>query len=308
MKLIGGLLLASIALRSSCGSNTSDSDPSGSLPSGGGEPLPPDGSRACSQVVLGCGCWGFHDGSRQPARACVSGFAEPRICAGFCPLGGSPYATVRTCESSANPVDAGNPVDPGPRPGPTCSTLRGGSAPSGLPAVACGSPGPTTTSILQDVNTFWQSRMSPCACDQSGCLFNAWVLPQTPGYIYYRRDFLEWISQAAGGSTIGAAWMLSHEAGHNLQLAWGLRYSSPKAQELGADCLSGYFLAWLQCNGRSNMSDMLATTYSICAASDSRPSSWFDAAHGTCPERQAAVQRGALGYQNGAPPTLNCAF
>jgi hypothetical protein len=190
-----------------------------------------------------------------------------------------------------------------------CPTILGNVRTPGLPAFACGAPTALTASIFGDINTFWRSQMTPCACDQPGCPFNAWVLSQTPGFVYYRRDFLQWVSQAGGGGAIGAAWMLSHEAGHNLQFAWGFRYSSMKAQELGADCLSGYFLAWLECSGRSNMSDTMAVTGSICAVGDPQPSGWFDPnTHGTCNERISAVLRGAGGYRAGQGPALVCVF
>lgn len=268
--------------------------------------VPATGSRGCNEMAAGCGCWGPHDGRPLPAAVCASGYAVPRICGGFCNFGGSPYATVCTCDTPVEP-DAGPPPDVG---GPArCETIRGNARTLAAPAIACGSPGPLTTQILSDINAFWQSQMTPCACDLPSCPFNAWVLGQTPGYIYYRRDFLEWISQAGGGAAIGAAWMLSHEAGHNLQVAAGLRYSSMKAQELGADCLSGYFLAWLECSGRSNMSDMMSATASICATGDPRTSGWFDpGTHGTCGERLTAVQRGAAGYRNNQPPSAVCLF
>lgn len=280
-------------------------------PSGGYTPM--TGTRGCNEIAASCGCWGYHDGRPHAASVCASGFAVPSVCAGYCPAGGSPYATVCTCDAPSTPDagapiarDAGAPGDAGPS---RCDSIQGNSRTLGAPAIACGAPGELTLRILTDINTFWQSQMTPCACDLPSCPFNAWVLGQTPGYVYYRRDFLQWISQAGGGAAIGAAWMLSHEAGHNLQVASGLRYSSMKAQELGADCLSGYFLAWLECSGRSNMTDMMAAAGAICAAGDPQPSGWFDpGTHGTCNERIAAVQRGAAGYRGNQRPAAVCVF
>jgi hypothetical protein len=232
---------------------------------------PSDGMLGCNEVVLTCGCWGPRDPLPRPSSRCESGFAVPRLCPGYCAAGGSPYATVCTCDPGTTvprdagttvPRDAGTivPRDAGttvPRDAGTTVPRDAGrrclgtrelrSVPAilgnvqtlGLPAFACGAPTALTASIVGDINTFWRSQMTPCACDLPGCPFNAWVQPQTPGFVYYRRDFLQWVSQAGGGGAIGAAWMLSHEAGHNLQFAWGFRYSSMKAQELGADCLSG---------------------------------------------------------------------
>lgn len=152
----------------------------------------------------------------------------------------------------------------------------------GPPEIACGLAGAATNAIMADINSFWQSQIESCACDTPDCMFNAWATARTPGYVYYRRDFLAWISSASGNLLIGPAWMLSHEAGHTLQIAHGIQYSSNKAVELGADCLSGYFLAALECAGKSNMSDSISAAMAICATGDPSPSSWFEpGAHGT---------------------------
>ena len=258
-------------------------------------------TRGCGEAVTACGCWGNTDGRPFPTALCASGYAVPRGCGALCPLGGTSYGTVCTCDPTTFP-DAGSTTQ-------TCGPYAVGVRPFGPPMIACGAPGTLTVQIMQDINSLWGSAISPCACDLPTCPFNAWVLPQTNGYIYYRRDFLQWLTGNAGGAVIGAAWMLSHEAGHNLQNAAGLRYTSSKAAELGADCFSGYFLAWLQCQGRSSMGDMLNATAAICATGDPRTSPWFEpGAHGTCAERLAAVQRGANGYSAHLMPSRVCVF
>jgi len=251
----------------------------------------------CGQQSVGCGCWGPADGTPQFSAECESGLAVAQVCGGACPLGGATYRKVCYCGSQS------------PDGGQGCSTIHAAIGTVGSPAIACGAPGPTTLSIMADINTMWQSQVSSCACDTPDCPFNAWVLGQTPGYVYYRRDFLQWISNAAGGSIIGAAWMLSHENGHALQVAYNIPASSGKAKELGADCLSGYFLAWLECSGKANMNDAMSAAMAVCAAGDPSPSTWFDpGAHGTCSERQIAVQRGIDGYRENRQPSTWCAF
>lgn len=265
------------------------------------------GSRGCNETAAPCNCWGYTDGSPRSASICASGFAVPRACPGYCPAGGSPYATVCTCDTVV--PDSGVPRDVGADVGGTCQTLQAGVRPLGAPAFACGATGVLTAQIMADINTFWQSQLTPCACTDASCPFNAWALAQTPGYVYYRPDFLEWLRQAGGGALIGPAWMLSHESGHDIQIAASIRYSSDKARELGADCLSGYFLAWLACSGLKNVTDMATASNVICQTGDPRASGWFEpATHGTCTERLNAVQRGITGYHNGQSPLQLCSL
>jgi len=182
------------------------------------------------------------------------------------------------------------------------------------PAITCGVPGSLTVNIIQQINAFWQSQMSACACDdpiqsqQIMCTNNAEVLSQTPGWIYYDRNILNWLTQQANGDPIGAAWFLSHEAGHNLQIFNNLPASSPKARELEADCLSGYFLAWLQCTKQATQMDINAVLGAICAAGDPIATPWFASSHGTCPERVQQVTRGYQSYQQSVRPSVACVF
>lgn len=115
----------------------------------------------------------------------------------------------------------------------------------------------------------------------------------------------------AAGSSIGAAWFLSHEAGHNVQIQLGFTnaYSSAKGRELGADCLSGYFLAYEHCRGVYDMTEGMNLVYAICRAADPIATPWFQpGTHGTCEERVAAVQRGIDAYGTGTLPATACVF
>jgi hypothetical protein len=214
---------------------------------------------------------------------------------------------------------ASTPAPPAPDPTPpptadTCPEFSVGAAPIGPPAFAvCGVPGSSTATFMADLNLFWRSSMVACACDspdalQAGCQSNGMVLSATPGYIYYDRNLLAHLT-ASTGLGLSAAWFIAHEAGHNVQLALGIPASSGKQKELGADCLAGYFIAWLACEGRVPWSYTDAALQTACQIGDPFTSPWFaHQAHGTCAERQQAVSLGMRAYGNGNAPWLACAF
>lgn len=41
-----------------------------------------------------CGCWGFDNGAVRPHPMCRSGYAQPKMCPGYCSAGGSPWRGV----------------------------------------------------------------------------------------------------------------------------------------------------------------------------------------------------------------------
>jgi hypothetical protein len=202
--------------------------------------------------------------------------------------------------------------DAGPIPN-QCPSFPANSRTLTQPMFFCGQPGPLTAAFMSDLNLFWQSSMVSCGCDDatslsSGCQSNAMVLAQTPSYIYYDRNMLDYLARTTGLG-LSAAWFLAHEAGHNVQLSLNLQYSSGKARELGADCFAGYFVAWLECTGRINWSYSNAALMTACQVGDPFVSGWFSpGAHGTCPERQEAVQRGLSSYKLGQEPWRVCTF
>jgi len=208
--------------------------------------------------------------------------------------------------------DGGPPGGPGhPPSGPACPTFAVGSGPLGPPPFYCGPPGTLTTRFIADLNTFWQSGLVACACDTAdvlafGCQGNGFVMPDAPGYIFYDRALLDHLASSTGAG-LSAAWFLAHEAGHNVQLRLGMPYPSGKARELGADCLAGYFVAWLECEGLVDSSFTGAAFATACQIGDPFASPWFaEQAHGTCHERQSAVQHGYSAYASGLSPAHAC--
>lgn len=299
------LAFASVALTACPSSNdcSSDSDCKGTRVCSFGTCQDPVAKRPCGTVIAPCGCYGLLPGRTVGATGCDSGLATVEACGGAC---GGTQGTQNVCSCGATSSSGVTSSSSG---GTMCSTLQGNVQTLGPPSIQCGQPGQATVNILQRINTFWSSAMQPCACDSPACPFNAWANPQTPGYIYYRRDILDWLTQQAGGDPVGAEWFLSHEAGHNLQYENNIPLSSPKAAELGADCLSGYFLAWLSCTGQANMGDIMNVMMAVCSTGDPFQSGWFDmGVHGTCTERIQYVQRGVSGYISGQRPSVVCSF
>ncbi len=159
------------------------------------------------------------------------------------------------------------------------------------------------------LNEFWGSNMYACPCSQQVpmCSGNAYFTSQTPGYIYYDVQLFE--KTLRSGSKLPAAWIMSHEAGHNLQFKIGTQATYTIQHELGADCYSGFFLGWLVCTGRVNQYDINAALSQVCSWQDPEGVPWFDkSAHGTCTQRINAVMKGVSGYQSGQMPSLTCVF
>lgn len=262
----------------------------------GCEPEPLDGT-PCSSTSECC--------SDSPSSLCSTsdGVCQPNP---FC-------AQDPNCFGSRFGVCTGTtPVGPGDNPDPSCPNFGGGSRPLSQPAFYCGEPGPSTVAIMADLNLFWRSQMVACACDTpdalaAGCQGNAFVLPATPGYIYYDRQQLQQLSDTTGAG-LSAAWFIAHEAGHNMQLSAGMGFASGKARELSADCFAGFFVAWLGCTGRVDWQYSGAALVTACQVGDPFASPWFSETHGTCPERQQAVSLGAAAYQRGEQPWQACAF
>jgi len=199
--------------------------------------------------------------------------------------------------------------------GPTCTSWLAHMSPVGLPAFDCSlPPGPLAIGIMSDINTHWSSAVRACPCNTDayvfgGCGGNAFFLANSPGYIFYDPGELEKLTATAGGDPIAAAWVLGHETGHNVQTQFNMPSSAPIGRELGADCLAGYLLGWLQCTGRANAVDLQLSLAAVCSTADPIGIPWFDPrAHGTCNQRVGAVMHGIQSSVQGLVPTVACQF
>jgi hypothetical protein len=191
-----------------------------------------------------------------------------------------------------------------------CEGFTVGVQTDSTPTLGCGLPGDLSLDIQARINTFWGSFITPCACDQPApCTGNGLVLAQDPGITYYDRSLLERLTSMAGGDLIAPAWLLSHEAGHSIQLKTGMGSLGSKPSELSADCLAGYFLGWLGCIGEASDDSIHIALSTACNAGDPVAQPWFaPGAHGTCIERASAVALGIEGYRNVQRPSLACAY
>lgn len=226
----------------------------------------------------------------------------------------NPKAT-KSSNSCIYPVrPATQPPNPSPGnqpPATVCRTEQANLVPINLPPFSCGTPGPITVAILNDINSLWQSQIQACACgsDFPQCANNAVALDFRIGgraYIFYDRNILSFLG--SNGSNLGPAWFLAHEAGHNIQNEVGYQPPTVIQKELGADCLAGYFIGYLVCNNKVNNNDISSAFMSICATGDPF-TPWFNPqGHGNCQQRQQATLVGLTAYRNGQRPFPACNF
>lgn len=169
---------------------------------------------------------------------------------------------------------------------------------------------------MADVNHVWNSAIVACRCDAAAladprnpCANGAYAWPDTPGYVFYDQATLDAALATSGGLPSAAAWVIAHEAGHNVQFATGLSRVSatPVGMELSADCLAGYWIAVMSCEGRGNMADFMAAMTTACSHQDPGGSPWFyPGTHGGCAQREAAVLTGIQAQQSGTDPLTAC--
>ena len=194
-------------------------------------------------------------------------------------------------------------------PGPT-GTFPARVQPQTLPPFSCGPQGPATSTVMADLNYFWQSGVVACACQNdalaNGCQQNAFVVGGTGyGYIFYDRLLLN--SMDLSGSTLPADFLLAHEFGHNIQLALSLPSSGGKYKELQADCLGGFYVGSRISRGLARPNDVSSAFAAACRIGDPFFSNWWvQGAHGTCTERVTALQGGIDGYLAGRLPGQAC--
>lgn len=179
--------------------------------------------------------------------------------------------------------------------------------PNNPPTFSCGPIGNITSFIMADINRFWGSQQAACSClgDAPLCTRNAVVYDRDFAYTYYDPNFLEELSTRAG-TTLAAAWLMSHEAGHHLQRNYNLQYQVGAFKELGADCFSGFFLGNLICENRATEQEVINSLGALCQL-DNGQSAWFDPnGHGSCRERVTTIINGINAYSRGLNPVQFC--
>lgn len=193
---------------------------------------------------------------------------------------------------------------------PPAGTFSARVAPVAPPPFICGVAGSETNRAMGELNYFWQSNVVACGCELdalgAGCYRNAMVLSAGYGYIFYDRQLLASMDNSTG-SSLPADMVLAHEFGHNIQMALNLPASGSKGRELQADCLAGFFVGYKVRQGTASQNDVISTFNQACSLGDPMLSPWWvPGAHGVCPERVSALQRGINGYLNGLLPGQAC--
>lgn len=192
-----------------------------------------------------------------------------------------------------------------------CASFNIGARPLAPPPFACNlPPGPITVQTVGQLEALWHSDIVACPCEAdafaNGCQMNAFVTGNGPGYIFYDAGFLATLSGMAMNDIAGQ-WMLSHEAGHVMQIALGLRTQFQIQTELSADCFSGYYLGSRVCDGSATESDVMVAVQTACGVGDPMGLPWFDPrAHGDCQARASAVQAGLQAYRMRVAPQVAC--
>ena len=198
------------------------------------------------------------------------------------------------------------PVEAGKGDG-FCPGVPARIAPMALPQYSCGPLDGVNGAIASDVNRFWGSQVTACACGPDfpqGCE-GAYSLFGT-GYIWIGVPFINGLAES--GSLTPAQYAVAHEFGHEIQ---GRYAFAPTVQqrELGADCLAGYYLGSLVCRSQITERDLLtalATAY-IIADGTGDPIRDLET-HGTPEQRAASLAHGVRAYLNSELPLRACAI
>lgn len=274
-----------------------------------------------------CGCLSDDD--------CESGRCDANVCVvtcgdGLCDLGEHCNLDCDTSPTCGNGICSAGEVCPIDCNGPpvcgdglcaagescpldcqnTCPTLLAGITPQQT-EFGCGTPDLNVVGIFNDINMFWQSSIVPCPCVADAfpmCTQNAFAAKLSPGlgFVHYDAAFVAYLQSAGGGSLLGPAWLLAHEVGHNLQAVVGYYPSSTLEAELWSDCIGGFFIGWLSCQGKLNQADIQALLNTICIK-DEGP--WLNPdGHGPCSKRIEYTMRGANAYLSGFLPAQVCPF
>ncbi len=193
------------------------------------------------------------------------------------------------------------------------------------PPATCGAVAPMVLRMMARVNQFWGSSMIACTCagdfPSIGCEANqvvptgvnfacalnptraAFAYPGS-GYIYLNALTPDlFLSQT--GSDLPLAWILAHEAGHELQgHANQFCTGDHRLVERSADCYAGYFLAWQFCQGNYDANADLAALDVACRIV--HPVYAAAGVPDVCRARAGAVEFGTVGYANGFDPQAHC--
>lgn len=190
-----------------------------------------------------------------------------------------------------------------------CPAVPARIAPSRPPLFSCGPLDPRHAAIARDVNRFWGSNVVACACGPDfphGCegAFSLF----TEGYLWIGEDFMNTITESVG-SIMPAESAIAHELGHDIQGHYNAFAPTMLQRELGADCLSGYYLGSLVCRGTATQQDLIAALATACAIGDGTGDPIADLdTHGTCERRVDAVKAGIAAYLNGDLPLDVCTY
>jgi hypothetical protein len=197
------------------------------------------------------------------------------------------------------------PTDPGTADA-VCPSVPVSVVRDQVPPQICVSPEAIPTFIMREVNGFWGSQVEVCRCGPDAaedCQMNA-LSSYENGWIFY--DPLLLAQLFAGGSQMPIYWMLGHEMGHEIQGHVTGVPSSAADREREADCLAGYFLGNVVCQGRVTESELIDALGAACDAGGGQ--GWFDpGAHGSCADRLEAVEVGIAGYLAGDSAATACA-
>lgn len=188
-------------------------------------------------------------------------------------------------------------------------TFAANIAPLAAAPYQCGPRGPSTESVMLDLNFFWQSRAIACSCLNdslaSGCANNAVVYGNGFGYIFYDPNLLN--SADASGSRLPADMIMAHEFGHNVQLALQFPHTFAISRELQADCLAGFYIGSRIQRQTVTEVDVTRAFQLACTNGDSSDTPWWaPSAHGSCQQRVNAVQTGIGGFLAGVLPGQAC--
>ncbi|MEM6290668.1 MAG: hypothetical protein AAGA54_05360 [Myxococcota bacterium] len=163
-----------------------------------------------------------------------------------------------------------------------------------------------------DINAFWASNVVACTCGADApqnCFGNAIAYINQPvavGYTWHDLSILDQLA-VTSGSNLAPAWLLAHEFGHNIQNAYGTHPAGQTlSSELGADCLSGYFLGGVACTGTTNPQELSVVLQTVCSLAGNNL--WFNPTYGNCTTRVNAVMAGMNGYFSGVSPLERCSF
>ena len=189
-----------------------------------------------------------------------------------------------------------------------CPTVPARMAPTTRSTYSCGPLDSVNATIAADVNRFWGSNIVACRCGADfpeGCQ-GAFSL-FTTGYIYIGVEFLNQF--ASSGSYMPAQYAFAHEFGHEIQGHFNAFAPTTQQRELGADCLSGYYLGSLVCRGQATEHDLITTLKTACLIADGTGNPITDLqTHGTCQQRMQSVAIGIQAYLSGQLPLTACSI